>query len=79
MTTREGAEQILSLFLLEDVCNNRNHYEGTHEITYVGNHFAVLDIRSGEIHTFKVNLVPSDLPANEWIDAFNGQEWLEND
>ncbi|AXH67225.1 hypothetical protein SEA_WOFFORD_28 [Streptomyces phage Wofford] len=79
MTTREGAEQILSLFLFEDVCNNTNHYEGTHEITYVGDHFAVREIRSGEIHTFKVVMVPSDLPASDWVTAFEEQGWLEVD
>lgn len=79
MTTREGAAKILGMFLLEDVDNNRNFYERTHEITFVGNHFAVYCRDSGSIHTFKVELVPSDLPANEWIDAFNGQEWLEDD
>lgn len=75
--TREEAENILGLFLLEDVCNNRNHYEDTHEISFSGQHFAVYDRMTGEIETFKMVLVPSDLPANEWIDTFNGQEWLE--
>jgi len=74
--TREGAAQILSLFLLEDVDNNRNYYEGSHDITFVGSHFAVRCRDSGIIHTFKVDLVPSDLPAHEWISAFEGQEWL---
>jgi hypothetical protein len=75
--TREEAENILGLFLLEDVCNNRNFYEDTHDITYVGQHFAVRDRNTGEIETFKVILVPSDLPANEWLGEFNRQEWLE--
>ncbi|AIW02529.1 hypothetical protein SEA_EVY_28 [Streptomyces phage Evy] len=74
---REKAEEVLDLFLFEDIDNNRNHYEDTHDITWVGNHFAVRERSTGIIHTFKVEVVPSDLPANEWIDAFNGQEWLE--
>ena len=74
---RERATEILNLYLFEDVLNNRNHYEDTHDITYVGDHFAVLERSTGVIHTFKVVFEPSDLPANEWIDAFNDQEWLE--
>ncbi|QDK02884.1 hypothetical protein KNU71_gp026 [Streptomyces phage Braelyn] len=74
---REKAEEVLDLFLFEDIDNNRNHYEDTHDITWVGNHFAVRERATGIIHTFKVEMVPSDLPANEWIDAFEGQEWLE--
>ncbi|QJD50775.1 hypothetical protein KNV00_gp025 [Streptomyces phage Bmoc] len=74
---RERAQEILDLFLFEDVYNNINHHESTHDITFVGNHFAVLERSTGIIHTFKVSFEPSDLPANEWIDAFNDQEWLE--
>lgn len=74
---REGAEQILNYFLFEDVYNNRmGPYEGTHEITFVDDHFAVFHRESGAIHTFKVVFEPSDLPINVWNREFESQEWL---
>lgn len=76
---REEAEEILDLFLFEDVCNNRNHHEDTHDVTFVGNHFAVRERQTGVIHTFKVEFTASDLPANLWIEEFYNQEWIESD
>lgn len=72
----EEAKEILGLFLFEDIDNNRNHYEDTHDIAWQDNHFAVHDRRTGEIHTFKVELVPSDLPVMDWMRIFDEQEWL---
>lgn len=74
--TREKAVDILDCFLFEDVDNNYNHSEETHDITFVGNHFAVRERETGIIHTFKVTFEASDLPVSDWIDAFNDQEWL---
>lgn len=74
---RERAAEILDLFLFEDIDNNRNYHEDTHDITFVGNHFAVHERESGIIHTFKIELVPSDLPVSDWITAFEEQEWIE--
>jgi hypothetical protein len=75
--TREGAAQILSLFLLEDVDNNRNYYEGSHDITFVGNHFAVRERATGKIFTFRLALQNSDMPFKTWYDEFVRQEWIE--
>ncbi|QGH76339.1 hypothetical protein SEA_DAUBENSKI_29 [Streptomyces phage Daubenski] len=77
--TRERAQEILDLFLFEDIYNNRNHHEDTHQITFVGNHFAVREYDTGVIHTFKVEFTPSDLPASDWVTAFEEQGWLEVD
>lgn len=74
---REKARQVLDLFLFEDIINNYNHYEGEYDITYVGDHFAVLEYSTGQVETFKVELVPSDLPKEEWEKAFQDQEWEE--
>lgn len=74
--TREKAAQILNLFLFEDVYNNRNYHEDTHQITFVGDHFAVREYDTGIIHTFEVKFVPSDLPASDWITAFEEQGWI---
>lgn len=74
---RAEAAQILDLYLFENIDNNRNHYEETHDITWVGNNFAVLERATGLIQTFKVVFADTDLPENEWQAAFDDQGWNE--
>ena len=72
---REEALEILDCFLFEDIINNRNPYEERSKITYAGDHFAVLDTETGEVHKFKMQFVESDLPEDEWNQVFEDQEW----
>ena len=74
---RKRAREILYLFLMEDIANNRNHFEDTHAITYFGNHFAVLEYATGNVETFMVKLVPSTLPQEQWAEEFAAQGWEE--
>jgi hypothetical protein len=75
--SRIKAAEILDLYLFENIDNNYNQYEDTHDITWVGNNFAVLEITTGVIHTFKVVFTDTDLPENRWQEAFNEQGWNE--
>lgn len=74
---RHEAREILRLFLLEDVDNNRQYHEDTHDITWIGNHFAVRERATGKIFTFRLTLQNSDIPFKTWYDEFVSQEWIE--
>lgn len=75
---RPQAREILRLFLLEDVDNNRNFHEDTHDITWIGSHFAVRERSTEKIYTFRLALQNSDLPFRTWYDEFVAQEWIED-
>lgn len=75
--TREEAREILDSFIMEDIDNNHNFSEDTHKITWVGMNFAVLEISTGTIHTFKLTIGDSDLSVQQWTKAFEKQEWIE--
>jgi hypothetical protein len=72
---RQEALSYLDCFLFEEVHNNRIPNDDEIDITYVGDHFAVLSRETGEVHKFKVQIVESDLPEEEWNQAFEDQEW----
>lgn len=75
--TREEAENILGLFLLEDIDNNRQYHEDTHGITWIGNHFAVIEYATGDVFTFRVTLQNSHLSGVTWKEEFERQGWNE--
>lgn len=72
-------EEVLDLFLFEDVYNNTNHFEDDWDITFVGNEFLLRKYETGEIFNLRVEISPGTLTEEEKSQLAADQEWYEEE
>lgn len=72
-------EEVLDLYLFEDVYNNINHYEDDWQITFIGDNYILREWATDKVHNLKVTIGPGDLSQEEIQEELERQGWLEDE
>ena len=76
MSEPSKPEEVLDLFLFEDIYNNTNHYEDEWGITFHGDNYVLFNYETKELVNLKVTIGPGNF-SKEYVRELAREEGWE--